>query len=242
MNGVPSVLRQRHVNKDGTAKISKSNLHRPHDIIDVDREQVADHRGADEPPSKPVRGAKRQAGDEPEESFDSISPNKMSKRARRQSKKNQSNSNENESQDILMDLDPISRGKKRDRAEAGSSFGGDDEPSVHRKNRRRKGKLDADVLPRGIKRSFGDESTLESDEDEQMLLAIASRKRGKMDDSIDSTDISFDDTSMVKDPACGGRSIGKEWQAKGQRFKVGPDGRRLRQVLLKKRRSRFSMV
>ena len=208
------------------------------------------------------RGNKRQAGQE-EDGNSSTSPKKAGKRARRQSRKFRDLESEaklesgaGEGSDQIMDLDlstSSARGKKRDRAEAGSTFGGDDEsPLGHgRKIRRRKRKSVATVVEngsvdswaRGTKRSYDLESTMDSDEEHPSRFK-ASRKRGKrtVTDPNDSSDISMDDIRIVRDPACGGRKIGEEWEFNGERFKVGQDGRRLRQVLIKKRKSRYSMV
>lgn len=204
--------------------------------------------------SEANRGSKRQAGGDDEEANDSVKKKAGSKRARRQSRKTGDSvkpMDEDENGDLLMDLDTVSRGKKRDRAEAGSVFAGDDDsPADNRKKaRRRKRKsslhtMEVDIESRGTKRSYDIESTVDSDDEELFHRAKPSRKRGKrlpdMDD--DSTDMSIDGTTVAKDPACGGRKVGEEWQANGQNYKVGPDGRRLRQALVKKRRSRYSMV
>ena len=155
---------------------------------------------------------------------------------------------EEEDRDRLMDLDLLTRGKKRDRAEAGSTFGVDDD-SPHaqgRKVRRRKRKSgveDAELDSRGTKRSLDLESTLDSDGDDRHHSTKISRKRGKRhqyDESM--TDESMEDLSIPVDPACGDRRVGEEWHANGQLWRVGPRGQRQRQVLVKKRRSRYSMV
>lgn len=157
---------------------------------------------------------------------------------------------EDEYRDRLMDLDLVSRGKKRDRAEAGSTFGIDeDSPQAQgRKVRRRKRKSGIDGVEldsRGTKRSLEVESTLDSDGEDTNLPTKMSRKRGKQyrhehNDSM--TDESMDDVSIHINPVCGGRRIGEEWHSNGQLWRVGPCGQRQRQVLVKKRRSRYSMV
>lgn len=149
---------------------------------------------------------------------------------------------ENEDRDQLMDLDMVARGRKRDRAEAGSTFGIDeDSPYAQgRKVRRRKRKSGIDGHGpdlRGVKRSLDVESTLDSDGDNSPTKI--SRKRGKRRES---TPDRYIDLSVEIEPACGDRQIGEEWHANGQLWRVGPKGQRQRQVLVKKRRSRYSMV
>lgn len=163
---------------------------------------------------------------------------KSGKRARRQSQKH-GDSPEAEH----MDMDNLSRGTKRDRADAESSFG---DESSGRKNRKtsRHAQPAVDSVDsgsatngiRGLKRSFETESTIGSAEEDELspVRHSASRKRGKH--------AGVAPTIVEVDPACGGRQIDEEWQANGLTFKVGTDGCRLRQVLIKTRRSLFSMV
>lgn len=242
-------------NDDEPAESSKKS--RGDDEVESDMEdiQVLPMETQDTPAtSKAKRGSKRQAGGDDEEANDSAKKKASSKRARRQSRKTGEGvqpMDEDENGDQLMDLDPVSRGKKRDRAEAGSVFGGDDDSPVdnRKKARRRKRKsslhaMEVDSESRGTKRSYDIESTVDSDDDELFQRVKPSRKRGKRlpDMDEDSTDMSMDGTTVSRDPACGGRNVGEEWQANGQNYKVGPDGRRMRQALVKKRRSRYSMV
>jgi hypothetical protein len=141
----------------------------------------------------------------------------------------------------------ISRGgKKRDRTEMDSSFGADDDmpyndPDTdfalqhHRRRRQRKSsnvfrgqKRGRDVDPLGVDTDSGD---------------LRGRRRAlrHRPDSSD-TDPSIDDGQISRDPLCGGRLIGEEWEAHGVQFKVGPDGKRLRRVLVKEDRPKFNMV
>ena len=209
---------------------------------------VVDDENVDGSPQKSTRGAKRQATSDDDVANTGSIGKKAGKRARRQSRKLQEVLTEDE--DVSsMDVDSISRGKKRDRTEAESSFGVDDSMTAGRskKNRLQKRKssgpteMENLVQSRGTKRSYEVESTLDSDDGSgSFSRPSTSRKRGKISGRDSSSDISMDD--VVPDPACAGRKIGEEWQSNGETFKVGPDGRRLRQVLLRKRRSRFSMV
>jgi len=50
------------------------------------------------------------------------------------------------------------------------------------------------------------------------------------------------DSPVSSDPLCKGKKIGEEWEVSGVRYKVGPNGDRLRLSLVKKERSKFIMV
>lgn len=201
------------------------------------------------PPLIHVRGAKRSAAPVDEiENIGSIG-RKAGKRSRKQPRKAPSIYNENDGYGRLMDLDHVSRGKKRDRAEAGSTFGGDDESPLSgqgsRKTRKQKRKSDmSDILDgsflssRGTKRNFEVESTLDSEEDGSPRHTKMSR--GLPRNESDSSDMSLDEP--VVETACGNRRIGEEWHSNGTTFRVGQDGRRQRLVLLRRQRSRFAMV
>jgi len=140
----------------------------------------------------------------------------------------------------------ISRGgKKRDRTEMDSSFGADDDmvyndPDTdfalqrHRKRRQRKSsnvfrgqKRGRDVDPLGVDTDSGD---------------LRGRRALRHRPDSSDTDPSIDDEQISRDPLCGGRPIGEEWEAHGVQFKVGPDGKRLRRVLVKEDRPKFNMV
>ncbi|KAI6024494.1 hypothetical protein EDC04DRAFT_2606406 [Pisolithus marmoratus] len=127
-------------------------------------------------------------------------------------------------EDEVTELSSIPRGKKRDRAEAGSTFGADDDDDVHNekptyhRKRRSVSKRKSEARPRGRKR---DRET-EFPESEGM-------------------DTSMEDTRVSKDPLCGGRKIGEEWEAGAVRYKVGDKGERLRLVLVKKARNKYHM-
>jgi hypothetical protein len=49
------------------------------------------------------------------------------------------------------------------------------------------------------------------------------------------------DGSASPDPLCHGRRVGDTWEVHGTRFRVGPDGRRLRLELVKRVRTRYVM-
>lgn len=234
--------------KDDLASSKKSRKESPRNrAISID---ITDLENRNASLSKPARGSKRHAG--PEEEIANVGSigKKAGKRARKQSKKIQETFTGDAENDQPMDLDLLSRGKKRDRNEAGSSFGGEEDSHVNshgRKKRSQKRKTntstdaDAAVQARGTKRSYEIESTLGSEEEDRNIRnPKTSRKRGKrIEIEIESdSDVSMEDL----DASCGGRKIGEEWQINGELFRVGPDGRRLHQTLLRKRRSRFVMV
>ncbi|KAI0005053.1 hypothetical protein BJV74DRAFT_806649 [Russula compacta] len=135
-------------------------------------------------------------------------------------------------------------GKKRDRTETDSSFGADDMPyndqdtdsalHHHRKRRQRK----STNASRGQKRGR-DVDSLGVDIDQGDLRGRRKAFRHRPDTS--DTDPSVEDGQISRDPLCRGRCIGEEWEAHGVQFRVGPDGRRLRRVLVKEDRPKFSM-
>lgn len=216
----------------------------------------------------PQRGSKRVLADEDEDVF--LSKRTRDKRARKISRENaplyQSDDMEiddNEADDEVAELKSISRGKKRDRAEAGSTFGGDDEESVYEaeieddiKRRRRKRrtvgkrKSDAGSSSRGKKR---DRDVEEGDSDVESvdgdLLKVSRKKRGKRSASTSlldeeerrgGSDLSMDE-SQTSSSRGRGRRIGDQWESNGVMFKIGPNGQRLRQALIKKARQKFNM-
>jgi hypothetical protein len=151
----------------------------------------------------------------------------------------------------------ISRGKKRDRAEARSTFGGTDDQSTpesegdeeekirQRMKRRTLTKKRSEVHSRGRKRDR-DSSSHGSDGEEDGPNDYTSRKkRGKKlseDEGYQGSDVSMDDSQISPDPLCQGRHIGEEWEVNDVQYKVGPNGDRLRLALVKKARSKFVMV
>jgi hypothetical protein len=152
--------------------------------------------------------------------------------------------------DVEMDGIPelrLSRsGKKRDRTEMDSSFGPDDDLlyndadtdfTLHRHRRRRQRK--SSNVFRGQKRGR-DADLLGVDTDSGDLRGRRKALRHRPDTS--DTDPSVDDGQISRDPLCGGRPIGEEWEAHGVQFRVGSDGKRLRRVLVKEDRPKFNMV
>ncbi|KAI0068671.1 hypothetical protein BV25DRAFT_1986254 [Artomyces pyxidatus] len=149
--------------------------------------------------------------------------------------------------DEVSEMELSQRGKKRDRAEAASMYGDDDSsflddqdedrPNRHRRRKQRH----SIVVLRGQKRGRDiDASDSESDRDDRRTRGKASRQRHGLS-SISDTDVSMDDAQFSHDPLCKGRRIGEEWESYGVQFKVGPNGQRLRKVLVKEDRPKFSM-
>ncbi|KIO12454.1 hypothetical protein M404DRAFT_677606 [Pisolithus tinctorius Marx 270] len=156
--------------------------------------------------------------------------------------------------DEFAELPSIPRGKKRDRAEAGSTFGADDEDDVHteKSNRHRKrrsvSKRKSETHPRGKKRdremefpeSEGEGAVTESlKRDSQRTSKKRKGKRATSDET--KMDTSVEDARVSKDPLCGGRKVGEEWEAGDVRYKVGDKGERLRLALVKKARNKYHM-
>lgn len=177
------------------------------------------------------RGTKRLASLEEDEGFESSKAIGRDKRARK----------------ILLQEAKAMRGKKRDRAEAGSTFGGEDSSAEeedgdkHRSNRRRRlAHKKSLVNLRGRKRVREPEIDSDDDDSDSPSKRAARHKRGKRSPGGD--EFLSDDGMVSNDPLCKGRRIGEEWETNGVKFKVGPNGQRLRQALVKKSRSRFPMV
>ena len=159
--------------------------------------------------------------------------------------------------DEVSELRDIPRGKKRDRAEAGSTFGGDDEEievgvdgKASRRRRKRKmvSKRKSEAYTaqiRGTKRDRDASSNGSDDEDEDFNHSKKNSrmKRGKRDQhGGENSDESVNGSLVSGESYVKGRRIGEEWDVNGVLYKVGLNGQRLRQALVKKARNRFPMV
>ncbi|KAG8218501.1 hypothetical protein J3R82DRAFT_4134 [Butyriboletus roseoflavus] len=155
-------------------------------------------------------------------------------------------------EDEVTELKAVARGKKRDRAEAGSSFGGDDEEDIRngRASHYRKRRTilrRAEIPARGQKRDRGAESPESegegggSETSRRGVLRSFKKTRGKKTASDDVSETSAEDSRVSKDPLCGGRRVGDEWEADGVQYKVGAKGERLRLILVKKARNKYHM-
>lgn len=255
--------RSRYTEQDEEHEAKKTRVE-GEELIDGD-EDAEFEEGA------PRRGSKRGIQEEPEEDSEGATDTKQSrgKRARKVSSEkvphghqaDQSMDIDDEDMDDITELKPFSRGRKRDRAEAGSTFGGDDDESalenevdgdskLRRRRRKRrtvaKRKSEATYL-RGKKREReGEEHASDDNSDETPSKVSSRRKRGKRLSNVQShgierqkSDVSMDESVTSSKRV---RDIGEEWESNGVRHKIGPNGQRLRQALVKKARQKFVMV
>ncbi|KAF9782740.1 hypothetical protein BJ322DRAFT_168367 [Thelephora terrestris] len=198
----------------------------------------------------PARGAKRLASPDDEDDFDdSFVTQRRDKRARKVSREHPPIPEDDVMVDAgayVMDESHTSpRGKKRDRGDAASTFGGDgdalmdDSDGDHKRNRRRR--TVSTRRPRGQKR--GREShAFESGSDEEVELSStrgSRKKRGKK--AVAQEDPSSFEPPYSTDPLCRGRRVGEEWEICGTKYKVGPNGDRLQQALVKRKRPKYKM-
>ncbi|KAF8450679.1 hypothetical protein L210DRAFT_2404644 [Boletus edulis BED1] len=157
-------------------------------------------------------------------------------------------------EDEVTGLKDVARGKKRDRTEAGSAFGGDDEEDIrngrashHRKRRTLLHKVD--IPTRGQKRdreiespeSEGEEVFPETSTSGKRVQRSPKKKRGKKAVSDGVSETSVEDPRASKDLLCGRRRVGDSWEADGVQYKVGDKGERLRLTLVKKARNKYHM-
>ncbi|KAJ3509761.1 hypothetical protein NLJ89_g5043 [Agrocybe chaxingu] len=213
----------------------------------------------------PKRGSKRGIRDEEDSEEVNESKKARGKRARKVSQEKAAHHyqgdqsmdvDEEEEADEITELKSNFRGKKRDRAEAGSTFGGDDDDdsaaereaegnSKVRKGRKRrtvaKRKSEASYI-RGKKRERGQEDGGSDSDDSFPNKKSSRKKKGKRASHIEhrdsKSDISIDEstTSTKK-----GREIGEEWESNNVKYKIGPNGQKLRLTLVKKARQKFVM-
>ncbi|EKM79952.1 hypothetical protein AGABI1DRAFT_106270 [Agaricus bisporus var. burnettii JB137-S8] len=208
----------------------------------------------------PQRVAKRYLFDDDENEDHLIERRPREKRARKVSldKNIQAQTDQDmdvdEDDDDIDDLPHIQRGKKRDRTEAGSTFGGDDDESgpeqdrhdhkLKRRGRKRrtfsKRTVDLEQASRGQKRDrdLGDDETEREFGEED--LRSSRKKRGKRT-VLTEAELSEHSNTPSQRSFSSDRKIGEEWTSNGIRWKIGDNGRRLRQALVKKAGQRFSM-
>ena len=199
----------------------------------------------------PARGAKRLASPDDEDDFDdTFVTQRRDKRARKISREHPPIPEDDVMVDARVDVMDEShtspRGKKRDRGDAASTFGGDedslmdDSDDKHKRNRRRR--TVSTRKPRGQKR--GREShAFESGSDGEVEFSStrgSRKKRGKQAVVLD--DSSPFEPPYSTDPLCKGRRVGDEWEIGGTKYKVGPNGDRLQQALVKRKRPKYKMV
>jgi hypothetical protein len=162
-------------------------------------------------------------------------------------------------QSVVIDLDqheemgdgevpqsPKARGKKRERRvedEEGPASG-DEEKSRKGRKRRTMQKRKSDVASeeKGKRKR---EQDAEVDRDEGPSKRTSRKKSSKKatveDEKDEESDVSID-SPVSQDPLCKGRRIGEKWEVNGVKYKVGINGERLRQTLVKRARSKFVMV
>ena len=212
-------------------------------------DNVIHDSGIDVDPAPVPMRSKRMADTSDDSDLRSSQENRHDKRRRKVSAR-QLKKRTQRGDDVEMGSIPegwMSRGgKKRDRTEMDSSFGLDDDMpyndpetdfALHRHRRRRQRK--SSNVFRGQKRGR-DIDPLGVDTDSGDLRGRRRALRHRPDSS--DTDPSIEDGQISRDPLCSGRLIGEEWEAHGVQFKVGPDGKRLRRVLVKEDRPKFNMV
>ena len=124
------------------------------------------------------------------------------------------------------------RGTKRARSDVGSEFG--DKLRVKKKGKKMEETVDVEMD--------------DLDEPQQQLVVSNGARKSKRA-SVASSKIQEDedadedeDALVSTDPLCQGRKIGTEWEIGNRKFKVGPDGKRLRLVPLRTRRKKYEMV
>ena len=215
------------------AELSKKTRMEREQLIDGDEEAQWDDF---ETALSHQRGAKRVFGDE-----DSGAEGSRDKRARKVSLDKSGRAGyvdegmdvDDEMYDEVPDLLSPVRGKKRDRAEAGSTFGGDDSDSgqeneklrQRRRKRRTVAKRKSDTgLLNGHKRDR------DMDVDEEMGLPGTPNRRhhkkGKRHSNAhrdghnsENSDVSIDD-SLASSTRSRHRRIGEEWESNGIRYKI----------------------
>ncbi len=234
----------------------KSRVHES-DPIDID--SYSSHEETDEGMDidmtdqgvvHPKRGFKRSTSHDDDEGIAMAQSHPRGKKARKVSRNKSKEvlDQAKEEADDIADLESIPRGKKRDRMEAGSTFGGDesfleDEEEKPRSHRRRRtaSHRKTSAAARGQKRGREVIDAMESDEGSELSSKRSARQKRGRKGSEDGY-LSLDDGMISHDPLCKGRRIGEEWESNGVIYKVGPNGQRLRQALVKKARSLFPMV
>ncbi|KAF9534629.1 hypothetical protein CPB83DRAFT_878985 [Crepidotus variabilis] len=214
----------------------------------------------------PRRGSKRGIREDEDVDEGKVSSKSRGKRARKVSGRHSYQvdhtmdiDDDDEEMDDITDLKPISRGKKRDRAEAGSTFGADDDDSgaeheddskLRRRRRKRrtvaKRKSEASYLLNKKRQRDVDEDVSEDSEGSSPSKRSSNtRKRGKRssanrrDYERQRSDVSMDES--LTSNRSKHRDIGDEWENNGVRWKIGLNGQKLRLALVKKARQRFMM-
>ncbi|PBL02918.1 hypothetical protein ARMGADRAFT_277502 [Armillaria gallica] len=206
-------------------------------------------------PSGLTRGNKRSFGDEDDNEEAMLSKRAREKRPRQVSRDHEAVASDEDmevDEDEVVEVRTTPRGRKRDRVEAGPSFEGEEdeepaevEPKSRGRKRRNKRRSDVGVKARGTKRERDLDDVEMLDEAEESFAEVSRKKRGKQaqvvqedgDEDDRYADISID----VSPDRVKGKEIGEEWESNGVRYKVGLNGQRLRQALVKKAGQRYIM-
>jgi hypothetical protein len=138
---------------------------------------------------------------------------------------------------VTPDGSKAPRGTKRARSDVGSEFG--DKLRVKKKGKRMEEIVDVDV-------EMDDQDKPQQRQQQQLVVSNGTRKskrasvvNGRKKPVQEDED---EDAVVSTDPLCQGRKIGTEWEIGNRKFKVGPDGKRLRLVPLRTRRKKYEMV
>ena len=134
-----------------------------------------------------------------------------------------------------MELVPP-RGTKRARSDVGSEFG--DKLRVKKKGKKMEEIIDVEME---------DQDEMQPQPQQQQLVVSNGSRKSKRASVASGTKKPVlvdedDDAAVSTDPRCQGRRIGTEWEVRNRKFKVGPDGKRLRLVPLRTRRKKYLMV
>ncbi|KAG9317324.1 hypothetical protein JVU11DRAFT_1522 [Chiua virens] len=155
-------------------------------------------------------------------------------------------------EDEMTELKAVVRGKKRDRTEAGSSFGGDEDEAVrngrasHHRKRRTVSQRRVEVPARGRKRdreaespeSEGERGSSEASQGRSQRSSKKKREKKTVSDGV--KEVLVEDR-VSGDSLCGGRRTGEEWEADGVQYKVNDKGERSRLTLVRKARNKYHM-
>ena len=128
------------------------------------------------------------------------------------------------------------RGTKRARSDVGSEFG--DKLRVKKKGKKMEEIVDVEM---------GDQD--EPQQQQQQLVVSNGARKSKRTSAVNGKrkkkpvqEDEEEDAMVSNDPLCQGRRIGSEWVIGDRRFKVGPDGKRLRLAPLRTTRKKYEMV
>ena len=158
--------------------------------------------------------------------------------------------------DESSDPESISRtrGKKRGRAEAGSTMGIEDEDTERKASRRKRRTMikrksvSSSAASRGLKRDRESESHGSDGEQDDRAERTEEKRKGKKTkpstslSSLDERDDPLTDGNLSESGSFRGKRVGEIWKVNGVTYKIGVDGNRLRQALVKRARSKFVMV